>query len=109
DGLELGLVLAERGQRRLRDLRERGIGRGEDGQRSLAGERADESGLLDESAERLELPCPGGRLDDVRLRLRVRRGSCGRSSRCGCEQCEARGGGNDDSFHASLLVQGLFM
>src|SRR3954447_16555106 len=63
DGLQLGLVLAQRGQRGLGDLGERLVGRGEDGVAAL-GQRPGQAGGLHELDERRELRVAGGDADD---------------------------------------------
>ena len=74
DRAQLVAVVRQRRQRRLRHLRERGVGGREHGERTLALERAGQTGLLGELEERLELACGGGGSDDVALAVRRRAG-----------------------------------
>ena len=93
DGLQLRLVLAECGQRRLRHLGEGRVGGSEHGQRALPGQGADEAGLLDERDEGLELAGGDRRLDDVLLAHGCRLRGRGRRDRGG--GCECRGSDHD--------------
>jgi hypothetical protein len=64
-GGQLGLVLQQRVEVRLRDLGEGRVGRREDGERAGALERVDQAGGLQRRGQRVELPGADGRLDDV--------------------------------------------
>jgi hypothetical protein len=103
DGLELGRVGGERVERRLGHLRERGVGRREDGEGPARLQRVDEAGGLEERRERLELARGDGRRDDVGLACgRLRRGGGGEHRGCGDDRQD-----EDERplAHAELLVR----
>jgi hypothetical protein len=72
DGRELVLVGEQRGDRAVRQLRERRISRREDRERARARQRLDETRRLHRRDERLEAACFGGDLHDVLHWLLVR-------------------------------------
>src|SRR4051812_39977602 len=102
DRLELGLVLAQRGQRRLGDLGERLVGRGEHRVAAL-GQRAGQPGGLDELDQRRELRVARGDADD-RLALGGLGGRLGRrgarSDGCG------DGAGDGDRCDETAMLHG---
>ena len=67
DGPQHLAVLGEGVEGLLRDGVERFVGRGEDRERALAGERLGQAGALEQGDERGEVPCRDGRLDNVGL------------------------------------------
>ena len=76
--LQCGLVLAQRGQRRGRHLREGFVRRGEHRERARALERLDQASVGEKLGERLERTGGDRRLHDVLvLRLHDRRGGHG--------------------------------
>ena len=90
---QLGLVLRERVERRLRHLGERRVGRREDGVRALALQRPGEAGLLQQRGERLELRRPRRRSRRCSSRAAERRlagASVGRGRAGGGERGERR-------------------
>jgi hypothetical protein len=64
-GGQLGLVLQQRVELVLRDLREGLVGRREHGERALALQRVDQAGGLQRGGQRLEVAGGDGGVDDV--------------------------------------------